>query len=389
MNLRQSVMYSSFALGIIPFLLPVYGMRIGGNAEVIGGLFSVMGLVNLVIRPLVGRATDHFGRRRFFILSFLVYAIAMALYSFASTMSILYTARVLQGAGGSLMWISAYAIIGDITDGNKQGKSIGRLQGSSSTGRLLGAVLGFMILSYFPLLAGWSVLFKVYACISLYAGYLAYRHVPETIPERVDDYPQDVHRTSPEFRKLLAIVFISSLSASMLSPLLMVFLQNRFTTDVGKLATAYIPAAIVYAYLSPRMGRLSDKYNRAKLILVGLLSSGIVSLAFPVSPSIIVLSVLWALESIGAVIATPAEAALVSDMTGTNIRGAAYGRYLSAASMGTVVGPLVGGWLYDRYNHSLPFYINGLLMMLDGLVAVLLLRNYQAHGVHRHTTSAN
>lgn len=303
----------------------------------------------------------------------------MVLYSFASTMPVLYIARLLQGIGGSLLWTSAYAIVGDITDGSNQGKSIGRLQGFDSTGRLYGAILGFIIFSYFPLLTGWFVLFRVYACIPLYAGYLAYKHVLETMPKRTGERLRDHGRPPTQFRKLLIIVFISSLSASMLSPLLMIFLQDRFTTDVGKLATAFIPAAIVHAYLLPRMGGLSDKYNRANLILIGLLSSGIVSLVFPSSPSIIVLSVLWALESIGAVVAAPAKAALVSDMTGTNMRGTAYGQYLSAVSMTTVIGPLLGGWMYDRFNHSFPFYLNGLLMILNGFVAILLLRNYQAH----------
>lgn len=377
-------MFGSFAIGIMPFVLPVYGVRIGGNAEVIGGLFSVVGLVNLVIRPFVGRQVDRFGRRNFFLVSFLVYALSMFLYSFASTMPVLYSARLLQGVGGSLLWTSAYAIIGDITDGNNQGMSIGRLQGFASSGRLYGAILGFIILSYFPLLTGWSVLFRVYACISLYAGYLAYKHVPETMPKRTGERPKDHIRTPTQFRKLLIIVFISSLSTSMLSPLLMIFLQDRFTTDVGRLAIAFIPAAIVYAYLSPRMGGLSDKYNRANLSFVGLLTSGIVSLGFPNSPSIVVLSLLWVLESIGDVIAAPAEAALVSDMTGSNMRGTAYGQYLSAVSMGTVVGPLLGGWMYDRFNHSLPFYLNGLLMILNGFAAVLLLRNYRAHAVEQH-----
>ncbi|WDL97157.1 MFS transporter [Alicyclobacillus sp. ALC3] len=387
-NLQKSVMFGSFALGIMPFLLPVYGVRIGGNAETIGGLFSVVGLVNLVIQPLVGREVDHFGRRKFFVVSFLVYAISMVLYSFASTMPLLYVARVLQGIGGSFMWTAAYAIIGDITDRDNQGKSIGRVQGVRSTGRLYGAILGFIILGYFPLLTGWSVLFKVYACLLLYAGYIAYKYIPETVPKKEPKGTNDVTHTSTHFRKLLVVVFIGSLSTSMLSPLLMIFLQDRFTTHVGSLATAYLPAALIYAYLSVRMGRLSDKYNRIRLILVGLLTSGIVSLGFPNSPSIIVVSVLWAVESIGAVIATPAEVSLVTDMTGANIRGTAYGQYLATVSIGTVIGPLLGGWLYDRYNHSLPFYINGLLMILDGFVAVLLLRNYGSSTGEQPTASA-
>jgi DHA1 family multidrug resistance protein-like MFS transporter len=113
-------------------------------------------------------------------------------------------------------------------------------------------------------------------------------------------------------------------------------------------------------------------------MLVGLFSSGILSFGFPNCPDMLLLSALWALESVGIVIADPAEAALVSDLTGSDIRGAAYGLYLSAVSLGSVIGPILGGWMYDRYQHSLPFYVNGLLMIADGIIAMLLLRNHKA-----------
>jgi uncharacterized membrane protein len=54
--------------------------------------------------------------------------------------------------------------------------------------------------------------------------------------------------------RLMAIVFLTGISTAMISPLLMIFLQDRFTTDVPTLATAFIPATIVGAYLPGRMG---------------------------------------------------------------------------------------------------------------------------------------
>jgi len=410
-SLRTSVMLGTFAFGIMPFVLPIYAKSMGGSAEAIGGLFSVVSFVTLLLRPVFGKLSDGAGRRGFFVASFVVYALAMALYSFATNLQLLYLARVVQGIGGSLMWTSAYAIVSDITKKKDRGKSMGRLEGADAAGRFYGAVVGFLVLSYFSLVTGWSVMFKAYALVSLYGAYLAFRYVPETRTAKgspmknsarnsVRNSERNSERNSKRrsmpaggartvhgmtlhestsvksrFSRLLTVVLLSSISASMLSPLLMVFLQDKFPTKVSTLAIAFVPAAIVYAYLPSRVGVISDRINRAVPMAIGLVASGVVSFGFPYCPNISVLAVLWVLESIGIVIASPAEAALVSDLTGENHRGSAYGWYLSAASLGGVMGPLLGGWLYDAYNHSLPFYVNGVVLVIDGVLALVLLRN--------------
>ena len=110
---------------------------------------------------------------------------------------------------------------------------------------------------------------------------------------------------------------------------------------------------------------------------IGLIGSGIVSLGFTHIYSIKLLIVLWVLESIGIVMASPAEEALVADIAGKDIRGSAYGLYLFVSSLGAVIGPLVGGWLYDSFGHAVPFYLNGLILLFDALLVVVLLGRYK------------
>ncbi len=78
------------------------------------------------------------------------------------------------------------------------------------------------------------------------------------------------------------------------------------------------------------------------------------------------------LEAIGLVAAAPAEEALVADLTGSDVRGASYGLYTFAASLGATVGPLIGGWLYDTMGQAAPFYLNG-VVLLAGTAAVWVL----------------
>lgn len=189
------------------------------------------------------------------------------------------------------------------------------------------------------------------------------------------------NQLSINFFKLLIIVFITSISTSMISPLLMIYLQDRFTTDVGILATAFIPATLVYAYLPPKLGGISDRFGRIIPMAIGLIGSGIVSLGFIYTSSIKMLVVLWVLQSIGVVMASPAQEALVADIVGENVRGSAYGLYLFTSSLGGAIGPLLGGWLYDYFGRAIPFYLNGVILLTNAVLVFFLFRNYKKNQI--------
>ncbi len=170
----------------------------------------------------------------------------------------------------------------------------------------------------------------------------------------------------------MAVIFVTGAAYATLWPLLLIYVQNRFTSSVGLVAVAYLPAALVASFLSPVLGRLSDRVGRAPVMALGLAGSGLLALLIPALPNLRWLAVLWALEAGGLAMAVPAETALVADLTGGEQRGAGYGLYTVAASLGALCGPVLGGWLYDTQSRALPFYgCSGLL--LAGAVAVTLL----------------
>jgi MFS family permease len=69
----------------------------------------------------------------------------------------------------------------------------------------------------------------------------------------------------------------------------------------------------------------------------------------------------------------PAEQALVADLTGGDQRGRAYGLYVMASDIGAALGPLGGGWLYDRIDPSAPFLATGVILAFCALLLLLFL----------------
>lgn len=368
------ILLSSTAFAILEFVLPVYGKQLGASALEIGGMFSVFAFTMTVVRPLVGWAMDRLGRKRFLVLALVCRAGSLVFFAVARDVAGLYAARFAQGLAASLTWISAYAIAADLAPVGARGGAAGRVDEASARGGLYGAFAGFAVLGWLPLATGWPVLFIGYALLALGGAWLAWKHVPETLVPRAGQIGPRRTVVSAPLLKLMVIVFVTGGSMAMVSPLLLILLQDKFTTDVAMLAMAFIPAALVNSYLPSRLGRLSDRFGRAPLIAVGLTGSGLVSLFLPGLRAIGWLALLWVLEAIGWAMAYPAQEALVADLTGTETRGTGYGLYSFASSLGATCGPLLGGWLYDSVGHAAPFYVNGIVLLVSTLWVLALLR---------------
>ena len=373
-SLFLPILLGSTAFAILEFVLPVYGKRLGASALEIGGMFSIFAVTMTLIRPFVGWAMDRFGRKRFLVVALLARAGSLILFAAAADLIGLYLARFAQGIAASLTWISAYAIAADLASPDARGSAAGRVDEAAGRGGLYGALVGFTILGWLPLYTGWPILFAGYALLAVVGAWMIWKNVPETKPApTVQAQGQRAKVVSKSLFRLMVIVFIVGGSTAMVSPLLLVLLQDKFTTEVSILAIASIPAALINGFLPSRLGRLSDRFGRAPMIAVGLTASGLVSLFMPGLPAMSWLVALWALEALGWAIAAPAQEALVADLTARETRGTAYGLYSFASSLGATFGPLVGGWLYDAVGHAVPFYLNGLVLFFGAIWVLALL----------------
>ena len=143
---------------------------------------------------------------------------------------------------------------------------------------------------------------------------------------------------------------------------------------MDELATAYLPAALVWALLPPRLGKLADRFGRKPLMVLGMAVAAGSSFLIPGLASLAGLAALWALQALCYAAGDPAEQALVADLTGGDQRGRAYGLYTLAAGLGATVGPLVGGWLYEAVGPQAPFLANGVVLALCTAVLAALLK---------------
>ncbi len=371
-TLQRPLFLWSLPFTFLYFSLPIISKSFGASAFEIGGLFTVLTVTTLLLRPIVGWLLDHCGRKIFLIIALLIYALAMGVFAFSASLNWLYLARFIQGVGSAFLWATVNTIVADFTPATERGKALGKLNETTTRGGLVGIFVASIPMFVFPQDYGWKIAFTGYAVMTLVGVGLAWKNVPVTKP--VQPRNQKWSGFNSALLKLLFVVFITGIPEAMLSPIYLIYLQDKFTTDMMTIAWAFFPAGLVAAFLSTRLGAMSDRYGRAPMMAVGLAGSGIISLFMPVLPSVIWLAILYTLSTILWGLSEPAETAMVAELAGDDQLGMGYGVYDFVENLGFAIGPLLGGLLYDTVGKEMPFYLNGIILILSAGWVLLFLR---------------
>jgi MFS family permease len=377
---RRSVLLVSLPFFILALVLPVQGKQLGASVLEIGLFFSAFSLMTVLLRPVVGWGLDRVGRRPFFLIGVAGYALTMVGFAFIDRVWGIILARVLQGISSSFAWLAAYAITADVAGEGRRATAFGSVVQASNQGSVIGTFVGLAVLNGVIRLNGqvyyrgqWSHLFIGYGLLSLAALAWALRRLPETRPSSSTTARRPIVWSRP-WVLLLLVTLVTGASWAMVSPILIVFLQEELQVGVAELSWAFLPTGLVWALLPARLGRLADRFGRKPLMVLGLAMAAASSFLVPGLGSLVAFAVVWALQALCYAAGDPAEQALVADLIGGDQRGRAFGLYAMAADLGATLGPLAGAWLYQSHGARAPFYANGVVLAVCAAVLGALLR---------------
>src|ERR1700722_17737991 len=121
---------------------------------------------------------------------------------------------------------------------------------------------------------------------------------------------------------------------------------------------------VVNAYLLPLSallllgGAAGDRYGRRRLLIVGILLFGIVSLTCAVAPTLVLLLLARFVQGASAAMLLPNSLAILGQSFSGEAKGRAIGIWAAAGAAAGAIGPVLGGWLIDAGSWRLAFLIN-------------------------------
>ncbi len=120
-------------------------------------------------------------------------------------------------------------------------------------------------------------------------------------------------------------------------------------------------------FLKLPSGALSDIYGRRMLLRVGVLAFGIPPFVYPFVTDTATLTELRFLHGLATAIFAPSALATVAELYKER-RGAALGTYTACTQAGSLLGPVIGGWLYYEAGFPVTFVTAGVF----GSIALII-----------------
>lgn len=160
--------------------------------------------------------------------------------------------------------------------------------------------------------------------------------------------------------------------------------------DLGAGVEALGVSAMAYALTSmlaaPWMGALADRFGRRLVVFVSLAAYVLAFSGYLLATSAWLLVVLRGLAGVFTAGLVPAMTSIVSDIAPANHRAQWIGILNGGGSFGWIVGPALGGLLYDQFGYGVPFAIAIGMAAAALLMAVLLIPATHSRAIGRADT---
>jgi len=356
--------------GIIIPLLPFYAETFGASPLVIGLLFAVFSLCQLVAAPALGDLSDRYGRRPILIFSLAGTVVSFVMLALAHSVVMLFAARIVDGlSGGNISTARAY--VADVTEPKDRARAYGLIGAAFGLGFILGPALS-------GVLSGISYTAPIWAAagLTVVATVMAWLWLPETVHRARAGtgnpfaYLPDLMQR-PAVRKILTIDFFYWAAFATFQTTFSLFVARRFGFGVARTgyffaAFGILGAVIQGGFIRPVVKRLGDKPTFQ--LGLGFAIVGLVSAALSHSVALFTLALVPLAVGIG--FGHPTMSSLVSLEARGDEQGRVQGAASAVESLGRTIGPVWGNASLQQYGEATPYISAAAFLLLTLMLSV-------------------
>ncbi len=341
--------------GIIIPLLPFYAETFGASPLVIGLLFSVFSICQLISAPFLGDWSDRYGRRPVLILSLLGTVVSFVMLATATSIAQLLAARVVDGlSGGNISTARAY--VADVTEPKDRARAYGFIGAAFGLGFIFGPALGAVLSPVSYTAPIWAA-----AAITLVATAMAWLWLPETTHRIPADTGMPFRNLlgmmrRPGLRRILGIDFVYWFAFAIFQTTFAMFVHRRLGFDASQAgyffaAFGVLGVVVQGSFIRPVVSRLGDK----RTFMLGLVCASVGLAAAASAYSVVLLSLALVPLALGMGLGHPTLLSLVSRGGRVDEQGRVQAAASAMESLGRTLGPVWGSAALQRFGEAAPY----------------------------------
>ncbi|MET4654891.1 DHA1 family multidrug resistance protein-like MFS transporter [Exiguobacterium sp. PvP048] len=374
-TLLLNLFIAFLGIGLVIPVTPTIMNELNISGSTVGYMVSAFAFAQLVLSPLAGRAVDKYGRKPMIIIGLFIFSMSELLFGLGQSVEVLFASRILGGVSAAFIMPAVTAFIADITTNATRPKALGYMSAAISTGFIIGPGIGGFLADI-----GTRVPFFFAAALGLTAMVLSVFTLRE--PER--HYEQT---TTPQqkngFRKIFSplyfiafmVLLISSFGLASFESLFALFVDRKFGFTAKDIALAISLGAIVGVIFQVGLfERLTRWFGEIRLIRYSLIGSTLLVLVMTYVTSYLSIILVTMVVFVGFDLMRPAVTTYLSKIAG-NEQGFVGGMNSMFTSIGNILGPVIGGILFD-VDLNYPFYF-ATVMLAIGIALTFVWREQQ------------
>jgi DHA1 family multidrug resistance protein-like MFS transporter len=372
--------------GVVVPVIPLFARSFGVSHAAAGAVISTFAFMRLTTGLVGGRLVDRFGERLVLAVGVSIVAVSSALAGLAQSYPQLLLMRSIGGIGSSMFTISAASLLLRIVPDDQRGRALSIYQSGFLIGGITGPAIGG-VLATISIRAP----FFVYALSLTIAGLIAsifLSHARLSASKAGVDIGSREQTTHTSLREALKMEsYLTALVCSfalgwtlfgMRSSLVPLFVTEHFKLSTSWTGAGFTVASIAGALTLLPAGQYSDVRGRRPALLLGVSTAIFAFLLLTWSPNISIVIVAMGLTGIAGSFFGTTPAAIVGDILHGR-GGQVIALFQMASDFGSILGPLVAGWLADRYSYRAAFAIAPLILIPALIMALRLKETRKSH----------
>ena len=353
-TLLLNLFIAFLGIGLVIPVTPTIMNELNISGATVGYMVSAFAFAQLILSPLAGRAVDKYGRKPMIIIGLFIFSMSELLFGLGQSVEVLFASRILGGVSAAFIMPAVTAFIADITTNETRPKALGYMSAAISTGFIIGPGIGGFLADL-----GSRTPFFFAAAFGLTAMVLSVFTLKE--PER--HYETTTVKQQTGFRKVFSplyfiaflVLLISSFGLASFESLFALFVDRKFGFTAKDIALAISLGAIVGVIVQVGLfDRLTRWFGEIRLIRYSLIGSTLLVVLMTFVTNYLSIILVTMVVFVGFDLMRPAVTTYLSKIAG-NEQGFVGGMNSMFTSIGNILGPIVGGLLFD-VNLNYPFY---------------------------------